>query len=462
MISRRVLALLALLVLLGAAPLARADGIEICLITVGLTVVVDTAADVVADDGVTSLREAVALTQANGSCLSIPDLIVFDLPAGTVIILTDALLIEDDAVTMDGDGRVTLRSSATSVPLLNLVRDTRTTYLRLFRMMLDGEAVARTAPAIRADAGTMLLLDHVAMVDFRAGSSASGAIDANGVSSLVITDSVLGLNHGTDTVAGGGGAVSLVSTVTSGNFAFTRSMFLDNLSVGDGGAVRVQLSDGAALFVTDSTFAGNQTGANGGALAQTDGELTIVNSTFSDNSAGNDGGALQFSGSSLSVSHSTVVYNNARAGGGVAGTGDTLTGSNTILSLNSATDTGANLYQLVPALTHSLVDATADQLRLGALDLNGGTMLVHLLQDGSVAINGGSTQGIVAPTLDQRGAPRVAGRRIDIGAVEMPADSGASDGSGGDSGGGAPGPVWLLWLGLLALRQRPSPGHTRP
>ena len=68
-------------------------------------------------------------------------------------------------------------------------------------------------------------------------------------------------------------------------------------------------------------------------------------------------------------------------------------------------DGGGNLFDL-PA-------------NLGPLANNGGPTQTHDLLTGSAALNAGDAAFAGDPTTDQRGLPRVANARIDIGAVEV-------------------------------------------
>ena len=68
-------------------------------------------------------------------------------------------------------------------------------------------------------------------------------------------------------------------------------------------------------------------------------------------------------------------------------------------------DGGGNLFDL-PA-------------NLGALADNGGPNQTHALLAGSAALDGGDPAFAADPTTDQRGLPRVANARIDIGAFEV-------------------------------------------
>ncbi|MFZ5724068.1 MAG: choice-of-anchor Q domain-containing protein [Pseudomonadota bacterium] len=451
----RLLKPLLLSILVVVPAIARADGIDgmaLCLVP-SITINVDTVADTAADDGVTSLREGIARARANPQCDAGWDTINLALPIGAVITLSDGLDLGDDRVRIVGNGAVTLRSSKTSEPLFDIGRTSQETDVIFSRLTLDGASVARTQPAIRAGAGTKLTLDRVVIQDFDAGTSAPGAIDADGVAGLQIVDSALLENRGSHASRPGGGAVNLAAAATGGVFSIVRSTFLLNETVAgsSGGALLSQLPVGVGLLIDSSTFAGNVAGMNGGGLAHSGGPLTVVNSTFSANEAGAAGGGIRVAGDGLSIRHATIVVNTAGSGGGLAvPVGVPVVGTHNIVSLNTASveDDNLQLDASLSSLAYSLVDMSAFMLNLGELGLYGGSLPVHMPLPGSAAINTGEASVITAPARDQRGVARVQGADIDIGAVEVVVATGDDDGGGVLS--------WsaLAGLGLLLLRRR--------
>lgn len=462
--------------LMSATGMAVADGIQLCISPApAITVIVDTVDDVVADgDGFTSLREAIVLAKANAQCSFQSggrDLVSFDLPADSVITLTGALVIEDDAVAIVGPGNLTLRSAHVGAPFFSIIRTTVETNILIAGMVLDGEAQPRTQPAIRAGSATELTLDYLVIKNFDGGVAAPGALDADGVLGLTINNSLFLNNRGVHAGRFGGGAVSLAGNEASSetsNFTVFHTTFYGNETPGDrnsGGALMAVLPGNATLSIVASSFAGNQAGENGGAIAQSGGSLAVSSSTFSGNDAANEGGGIYFSGTGMLLAHSTVVGNSAHAGGGVAGpvgaTLAALTGTHTILSLNTATDGSDNMFSVVSTLDHSLIDASAGDIKLGPLAFNGGPTPTHLPLVGSVAIDAGDAVAVAVPELDQRGVARVQGGNIDIGAVEMaPGELSAPEWAPNDNstpranGGGAAGPLVLLMLVLAGLCRR--------
>ncbi|MFP4634627.1 MAG: choice-of-anchor Q domain-containing protein [Nitriliruptoraceae bacterium] len=285
-------------------------------------------------------------------------------------------------------------------------------------------------------------------------SSNGGAIAApsSGSSAITIDSTVFATN-----TAKGGGAVAY--NQDRGPVIIRDSTFEDNEATDSdrrGGAVAFTPTGGnRTLLVESSSFAGNATADDGGALAisGTFGEtnkVTIRNSTFSDNEADNHGGGIALSAMSydetapdlLQLDSVTLTQNVADADADSGGDGDglhlrqTSSGSgdryaeahlrNTINSNGTGDDCateGATMS--LHSEGHNIdgddtceLDATGDQPntdpKLESLADNGGPTPTHALPDDSPAIDAGSTD----LDVDQRGEPRPSGGASDIGAFE--------------------------------------------
>jgi hypothetical protein len=178
----------------------------------------------------------------------------------------------------------------------------------------------------------------------------------------------------------------------------------------------------------------DNTAVYGGGI-DNEGTLTLTNSTVSRNSAQYGGGVHNTYGP-LTVTNSTVSDNTASDGGGICNEGTagrTLTLTNTLVDNDcaggfSVVSGGSNLES--PGDTCGFdqmgdqVNVSADDLKLGELADNGGPTKTHALGAGSVAIDWIPAEDCVDAdgqplTTDQRGQPRPAGSRCDVGAFEV-------------------------------------------
>ena len=124
-----------------------------------------------------------------------------------------------------------------------------------------------------------------------------------------------------------------------GNVYAVNSLFIDNENVNDGGAIHAETAE-----VYSSTFQGNLSGSDGGAIytylsstAEDEPTLVISNSTFSQNSASDFGGAVISDG--VLIADSTFEENTAFYGGAVAST--RLVAANSTFAYNAAEGSGA-------------------------------------------------------------------------------------------------------------------------
>ncbi len=145
--------------------------------------------------------------------------------------------------------------------------------------------------------GATLTLSNCVLFNNSAGSGFGGGIFNEGA--LTVSNSTFSTNSANTGGAGEGGAIFSENGTLTVNY----STFSGNTSAGDGGAIIVVGSGNIA----NSTFSGNQANS-GGAIATLGGTTTVVNSIFSGNSAGFSGGAL-FNAGSLNANQN-LFYNN--------------------------------------------------------------------------------------------------------------------------------------------------------
>lgn len=371
------------------------------------------------NDGPGSLRNVIAAA-ASG------DTIVFDVDCSgaTPLVLASLIAISGTQLTIEGGGA---GGSLTTISGHNATQ--------LFSVGLD----------------TDLTLDHLELT--QAYSAADGAALANVGSFVRLRNSTVHDNH---SFGFGGGAIA---NSAGGELLIESTTFLDNSAPQVGGAI---YSNGANTSAYTSTFLGNSA-TRGGAIGSNDGVLLVRQSTFAGNTAastGGVGGAINAQGSAaVEISNSTVTGNTSKFGGGLGFTGDaevvvtnstvsdnsvlaggsgsqignaakTLAVVNTIVSGKGGTNCagtpigeggiGHNLQFGDTSCSFTLGAVTGDP-HLGGLHDNGGPAETMALGQGSAAI-GAADLGTCVSTLigniDERGRPRAAGGRCDIGAYD--------------------------------------------
>lgn len=228
-----------------------------------------------------------------------------------------------------------------------------------------------------------------------------------------------------------GGNLSVIDTIVRSNTA------------AHGGGIYTKMQTAIRNSELDRNFA---SGFAGGIFEAY--QLTMTNTTISNNAANTDGGGI-YSVTAASIYSSTIVDNDADHDrdelGGIGGgilveTGSRFISVNTLFARNTIRDApisdncngtlevyGMNLLDDVVgcAFTGNGTVATGviSPSTVGPLQDNGGLTPTHALLDGSEAIDATTDQGCIdenlAPlTTDQRGEPRVAGERCDVGAYE--------------------------------------------
>ncbi|MGD2180221.1 DUF4347 domain-containing protein [Lusitaniella coriacea] len=257
----------------------------------------------------------------------------------------------------------------------------------------------------------------------------------------------------------GGGIFNSGAVANATTLMVTGSTISGNTANQSGGGIynRGTAANSSTLTVSGSTISGNTANLRGGGIvnlgtnAANAATLTVSGSTISGNTTNNNGGGIYNLGTTanaatVTVMGSTLSGNTANGGGGISNRGAranaaVATLGNTIVAGNTATtadpdvgrdnatraifnDSGNNFIgqDTTGAFTTStLVGTTANPLDPGIAPLGdyGGTTQTHALLPDSPALNGGSNALIPGGvTTDQRGANRIIGGTVDIGAFE--------------------------------------------
>jgi hypothetical protein len=383
-----------------------------------LSLTVDTLDDVVADDGLTSLREAIAAAAANPG----DDAITFAPGlSGTIALAPGELVLDDSsgAVSITAvPGAITLDAGGSN-RVMSVVAGT-TAFIT--GLTFTGGHTIRDCGCFGVDDGGgienlgTLTLERVTVRD-NVAEGAGGGIANRGT--LTLVDSTVSGNtsasvnlppYGINGTAGGGifsrGTLRVIGSTISGNTS----------ERGPGGGIESGYR--ATTQIVNSTITGNTASGSGGGIRNYAGTLSVVNSTITLNRAGNSGAGLNsqsYYGVTTTL-HNTIVAGNRR----LDDTPDDLSGTNpTADSIGNVVGTGGGLDP-----TFNL--AGVDDPRLAPLADNGGPTWTHLPLEDSPAVGFGFSSAAVDPdgmplATDQRGTgfARVVGVAVDAGAVEL-------------------------------------------
>jgi CSLREA domain-containing protein len=462
-------------------PRRRRPGVESLegrLVPANAPILVNTLADtVVANDGVTSLREAIFLANARpgadvirlqragvhritrlgadnnnfrGDFDVTGSLTIAGLDAGGSSIEGNLFGVRERLFDVHGPIQMTfsnlaLRNAGNSQSFGGAVQ-ALTANITLNRVVVTG-MLGLKGGAINAEGGNVQLIRSTISRSNSLGNG--GAINApNGT--VTASDSTLAVN----TAKGSGGGIAAKSAV------LFNSLVTGNNAIFDGGGLFVF---GGTAALTSSTVSFNGSGRGGGGIAATVAALNrstvnnngtggtgggisalranLTNSTVSKNRAeGNSGGVHLILGGD--IFSSTIAFNSAGGfGGGVHNLGSGVRVKNSILALNTSVQFGRDVLGLFDSLGHNLVgdpnsgaantdftdplnqDVLGVDPKLGPLAFNGGPTPTHALLAGSPAIDRGDNAG--APAIDQRGVARPRDGNgngiatVDIGAFEL-------------------------------------------
>lgn len=345
-----------------------------------------------------SLREAIALANADPDA----DTITFA-PAlgGKAIVLNDELALTSDVTILgdiNGDDKADVTISGNNAHRIFNITGSSTDVALTSLRLSDGTSSGEGGAILASDAGTLDILNTT--IEHNGAASKGGGIAVD-QTDLTITNSLVAYNY---TAEEGGGIYAKDS-----NVMITNSTIGINDALGKGGGIS---SWNSTLVLQSATITANLAGASG---TNTD----------------EGGGIFQESGGSITATN-TVIGNNysgllsyepdlvPAANNDVRGTIDVAT--NSAFSTNVALGAGS---------TNNLVNV--GDVGLGAVYDNNGALVAFAPGSGSVLIDAGSAALLPADIhdldqdgntsealpIDGRGAYRVLGSGVDIGAGEF-------------------------------------------
>lgn len=409
------------------------------------TITVNSTADVEADDGTCTLREAIKAANLDtasgatpGECPAGSGADVVNVPGGIIYFLSEGeiLIWTDMEILGAGRNSTVIDAAGTS----NIFRQTGSPNSLTIRDLGLRNSVGSALDWGGPSGSGLATIDNVVFYN-NSTLGRGGAI--NNEWELSVTNCSFQSNRATGGTNNFGGAIDNAGTAT-----ITSSEFIGNqadisaLTGGGGGAI-----SGGGLTIVDSSFVGNQAKIGGALIIS--GTNRISNSTFSYNSAQIfKGGAIFATNSGTSIINSTVSWNtnggvDVQTGGelyiqsstfyhntGAANINGTITIKNSLLySLSGGTNCngimtsgGYNLDNNSTCTLGGTGDVSGVDPLLGQLLDNGGPTQTHALKYGSPAIDAGNPAGctddVSSPILtDQRGWPRTMDGDVDGTAV---------------------------------------------
>ena len=292
------------------------------------SIVVNTFADELINDGDCSLREAIEAANNNtpvdncGTGEAITDTITFGV-AGTITIswqLGELAVLDGGAVVIEGGEAITL---------------TGMDFVRIFHI----------------DSGADLTLEALSIV--HGNELNGGAIYNKGTVKL----SDINLSDNWAQLGGGGVYNAIDATIN-----ITNSMIINNHSgTGSGGGIY----NGGSVHLTNSTLAMND-GAWGGGAIENGGEMYVISSTIQENSAAGGGGIENGSNGWVTIVASTISNNTAigYSGGGIHNYGTVYIVNSTVSGNEETSDKGGGIanWGMVIITNTTLADNSAATL----------------------------------------------------------------------------------------------------
>ncbi|MGV3485166.1 MAG: choice-of-anchor Q domain-containing protein [Planctomycetaceae bacterium] len=377
--------------------------------------VVDTISDVVAADGVTSLREALEAANSNAPVGDAPagdagpdvvDNISFAASLGAAVItLGGNQLSISDAIQITRGDAESVTIDANSASRVIEVLDTAGT-VTISGLTLTGGVAAGDGGGIANRGANVSLSEMVIDGNSAAGDGAMIAGSGGGIfnpadGNMTIADTTISNNQANR--AGGGIEAAAGSTTTLTGVTLDENS--TGATPGNGGGLHI--TGAGVVTISGSTVSNNVAAAEGGGLWNSaSGTLTVTDTTIDLNTASGaladqGGGGVFNDGGTLSISGSTISGNEADgalgSGGGLLSVAGEVTVTASTLPFNTANRAGGGIEIIVGDL--SLTDTSLISNEAGpagsAAPGNGGGLHVSG-NTAAVSIDGGSVFGNLA------------------------------------------------------------------
>ena len=280
-----------------------------------------------AEDGETSLREAIEYVNANGT----KEQIVFDYDR-----IYSSMTPEQKAVY--GTNLVLVLDAA--LGSLNI---------KVNGMWLDGKNIIGT------NQNALITVD---------GSKLTESVFT--VTGLNNTFANLTVNGGS---AANGGAFNITGPAEGSSVTTLNNLTITQGSAANGGLI---YANGGTLKITGGLYENGKATGNGGLIYIAKGNLNITGTVFNNGKAGGDGGAIYFDGTSLTISGNTDISGNTAVNGGaISFRGTTFDIKNTVITNNTATADGGAIHAALGAETNFML---AIHSMSGNKAVNGGAL----------------------------------------------------------------------------------------
>jgi len=295
------------------------------------------------DSGPGSLRQALSIVNDG-------DTIDFAV-TGTITLTTGELLV-NDSITISGPGVTNLAVDGNTESRVFHVGPGRTVTISALTI-IHGNANGEFFPD---DSGGGVYNDHAAVTLSECEINSNGAFTFGGGvyndhATVTLNNCILNDNFADNT----GGALYSDGSKGSANAVINGSTLTANFAFGGGAIYNNGDSGAATLHITATALNGNSTIADGGAIYNDHGDVTLNGCTISQNTAtGNGGGGIynlgdSFGTATVEISSSTLSNNESALNGGAIysiGANGTATVQvlNSTISANIASNFGGGVY----------------------------------------------------------------------------------------------------------------------